>query len=569
MACSSEPPPFDDGPATASTVEAGTTSDGNGGYFCVPDCDGRVCGDNGCGGTCGFCNPHDYCGEVMCFDGLCAELETDDADLDGFYDVCDVCPLDPMDDVDQDGLCADVDNCPEVANLKQLDNDLDAQGDACDPDDDNDAIEDLIDNCPWHPNSLQVDTDLDGAGNVCDDDDDGDHVLDDVDNCPLVINPDQMDLDTDGHGDICDPDGIELFETIYGQSVKRSQSWYVEEGEIFKGWNPVVLRGVNWFGLETHDRAPHGLWVGKTITQYLQQMKDMGFNAIRLPISPGTLDGTPAASWALAQGLETGPMALKAVLDAAEALDVIVLLDHHTCDPQIGGGEAPAPDSCQDYSITDWLDDLVVLAEIAAQHPNVCGIDLFNEPHGMTWSDWAALVDTAAEAVLTVNPHILVFVQGVANASSNGGYAAFWGENLADALNDPLSVPPSRVVYSPHVYGPGVAPQGYFSQPEFPANMPQVWEAHFGALMSTGHVVVPGEFGSKYDEALAPGSTTWMDAWIDFMVQRGLTSFFYWSFNPNSGDTGGLLLDDWVTEETAKLDALAPLLGDNHVPADD
>jgi endoglucanase len=37
-------------------------------------------------------------------------------------------------------------------------------------------------------------------------------------------------------------------------------------------------------------------------------------------------------------------------------------------------------------------------------------------------------------------------------------------------------------------------------------------------------------------------------------------SFAYWSFNPNSGDTGGLVGDDWVTPQQAKLDALAPIL---------
>ena len=38
-------------------------------------------------------------------------------------------------------------------------------------------------------------------------------------------------------------------------------------------------------------------------------------------------------------------------------------------------------------------------------------------------------------------------------------------------------------------------------------------------------------------------------------------SFAYWSFNPNSGDTGGLVTDDWVTPQRDKLEALRPLLG--------
>ena len=37
----------------------------------------------------------------------------------------------------------------------------------------------------------------------------------------------------------------------------------------------------------------------------------------------------------------------------------------------------------------------------------------------------------------------------------------------------------SKLVYSPHVYGPSVYLQHYFTAPGFPNNMPAVWEQHF------------------------------------------------------------------------------------------
>ena len=43
-------------------------------------------------------------------------------------------------------------------------------------------------------------------------------------------------------------------------------------------------------------------------------------------------------------------------------------------------------------------------------------------------------------------------------------------------------------------------------------------------------------------------------------MDRGIEHFFYWSLNPNSGDTGGLLLDDWQSFDHRKLDLLRPLL---------
>ncbi|NJN87851.1 MAG: glycoside hydrolase family 5 protein, partial [Leptolyngbyaceae cyanobacterium SL_7_1] len=46
----------------------------------------------------------------------------------------------------------------------------------------------------------------------------------------------------------------------------------------------VLLRGVNWFGLETELNAPHGLW-SRDYKEMLAQIKSLGYNVIRLPYS--------------------------------------------------------------------------------------------------------------------------------------------------------------------------------------------------------------------------------------------------------------------------------------------
>ncbi|MFK8024429.1 MAG: thrombospondin type 3 repeat-containing protein, partial [Ilumatobacter sp.] len=51
-------------------------------------------------------------------------------------------------DTDGDGTPDPTDNCPTVANPDQTDFDGDLQGDACDPDDDNDNVDDAADLCP-------------------------------------------------------------------------------------------------------------------------------------------------------------------------------------------------------------------------------------------------------------------------------------------------------------------------------------------------------------------------------------------------------------------------------------
>ena len=71
-------------------------------------------------------------------------------------------------DSDGDGITAQRDNCPTVANPDQLDTDGDGQGDACDLDDDNDQVVDLLDNCPTQVNLDQRDADGNGIGDSCD-----------------------------------------------------------------------------------------------------------------------------------------------------------------------------------------------------------------------------------------------------------------------------------------------------------------------------------------------------------------------------------------------------------------
>lgn len=342
-------------------------------------------------------------------------------------------------------------------------------------------------------------------------------------------------------------------DDVYGTTVAREGSFWVDGARLMDGSTEFELRGVNWFGLETTERALHGLWSGRKVADFLAQVKGLGFNALRIPVSRDSIrPGYASASWASHDGVDTGREQLEELLGAADAAGLRVLLDIHTCDAAISGGFSGSPEACSGYSLDDWKSDLASLATLAKSHGSVVGIDLFNEPHNATWSRWRELVAMGARAVLGANPRILVFVEGVGDLSDAGGYAPFWGENLSAALTAPVDVPRSRLVFAPHVYGPSVYRQPYFSDASFPSNMTGIWDVHFGHVRKSGYPIAIGEFGGRYDTSGSPTDQAWQDAFVAYLRASGIRHSFYWCLNPNSGDTGGILLDDWKTVDTRK-----------------
>lgn len=385
---------------------------------------------------------------------------------------------------------------------------------------------------------------------------------------PADATPDDAPIGTDVEADVSAPSPTDLSDSIFGAEVPRESSWWVHEGRIYRGRQVVRLRGINWFGLETADRALHGTWFGRKVEDILAEVRALGFDSLRIPVSPQTINpGFAVSSWALnayqSGQAPTGREQLERLLVAAADAGFTVLLDFHTCHPDYLGQNLPGrPDGCEGYTNEDWKSDLAKLATLAIPHAHVLGVDLVNEPYKLTWSQWRALAAQGAEAVLRANPRVLVFVEGVGGLSYYGSYYPFWGGNLTEAASSPPQIPESRLVFSPHVYGPGISDQQYFSASNFPANMPAVWDSQFGHLVPR-YAFAPGEFGGFYDDTRKAGEVAWNEAFVAYLAtldRGGPTSFYYWALNANSGDTGGLYEDDWTTVVMRRVALLAPLL---------
>jgi endoglucanase len=339
----------------------------------------------------------------------------------------------------------------------------------------------------------------------------------------------------------------------------------------------VRLTGVNWFGFETSNESPHGTWA-RDYRSMLKQIRDLGFNSIRLPWSNAIMRANAAAQSVNTYGKDpydgTDPMnadlkgktpmeMLDLVVAAAGDLGLKLILDNHSRDPD--GYDKEEVWYTTSTSEAQWIADWVSMAKRYVGKPAVVAVDLDNEPHGKaSWgkgdatTDWNTAAEKCGNAILDVNPDVLIVVEGV---SIVGTDTYWWGGNLSAAKATPIRLSrPEKLVYSAHDYGPQVHDQTWFTDATFPANLASVWDKHFDFLMSQGqgHVLL-GEFGIG-DRTYQNGAE---GKWFDTLLAKlgGSYSWTFWCWNPNSGDTGGLLdPSDWATPVQWKIDALKPYL---------
>ncbi|MGC1376687.1 MAG: glycoside hydrolase family 5 protein, partial [Anaerolineales bacterium] len=358
--------------------------------------------------------------------------------------------------------------------------------------------------------------------------------------------------------------------------------WHTSGGKILDANGAQVrITGINWFGFETSNYSPHGLWA-RDYKSMLDQIKSLGYNTIRLPFSDQLFDAgsTPNSinfyqMNADLQGLTTGLQIMDKIIAYGGSIGLRFFLDQHRPD---SGGQSPLWYTSA-YPESRWLSDWTMLASHYAGNTAVIGADLHNEPHhiqgattgacwgcGVTAIDWRLAAERGGNAILAVNPNWLIIVEGTdcygpggVVEPSAGADCYWWGGNVEGAASYPVQLNvANRVVYSAHDYPHEVSDQTWFHDANYPNNMAAIWDAHWGYLQKNNVApVILGEFGTTLSDT---SDTQWLGA-LKTYLGTGATgiSWTFWCLNPDSGDTGGILNGDWTTVNTAKQAYLTPI----------
>ncbi len=338
---------------------------------------------------------------------------------------------------------------------------------------------------------------------------------------------------------------------------------------------PVLLRGVNWFGMETETQAPQGLWQ-RDYKDMLSQIKLLGYNLIRLPYSvqalasnsPAVLPDATSINYAIGSNKElegkTPLEVMDLIIQEAQNQGLLILLDSHRLNnqriPELWYGDG--------FTEADWINTWKMLATRYKNQANVIGADLKNEPHGKaSWgtgdlkTDWRLAAERAGNEILAINPNWLIVVEGVEKNVPHQYLKIHWhGGNLEGVKRYPVRLSRrNKLVYSPHEYGPGVYNQPYFTDKNFPENLLHRWQIGFHYISSQNIApIFIGEFGGRQVDPKTPEGI-WQTKFVQYIQEKNL-SFSYWSWNPNSVDTGGILLDDWQSIDIPKQQLLSQLL---------
>jgi endoglucanase len=375
--------------------------------------------------------------------------------------------------------------------------------------------------------------------------------------------------------------------------------WHTSGNKILDANNTTVrIAGINWYGFETTDHLVHGLYA-QDFQIVLNTIKSLGFNVIRIPFSNEMIEknpvptnfttsvgGKPANAALMGQ---TALQDLDTIIAYAGSIGLRVILDNHRSEAG-NSNEASGLWYTSAYPQSSWIADWQMLATRYSDakftfngNPTVIGFDLRNEPHlsgtsatsGSCWTgdtavngcptsltsqNWPVAAQAAGNAILAINPKLLIFVEGLDCYNHVCGWQ---GGNLMGVATNPVVLSlPNQLVYSAHDYGPALFAQSWFNATTTAASLDAVWSKYWGyiSVADTAPVWL-GEFGTDNTAAdimsSNPGSQgQWFQSLVAYLQANPAINWTYWALNGE--DSYGLLNSNYAATppSSAKLSLL-------------
>ncbi|MGN0578460.1 MAG: cellulase family glycosylhydrolase [Ruminiclostridium sp.] len=367
----------------------------------------------------------------------------------------------------------------------------------------------------------------------------------------------------------------------------QGDDWLHTDGRriLDKNGKEVWLTGVNWFGYNTGTNTFDGLWNSR-LKPSVEAIADHGFNLIRVPISAQLINQWaageyPDANYNHAYNEELNSMNSLEIFDyflkLAEENGIKVMPDIHSAETDASGHNVNLWYT-SNVSVEQYYSALEWMAERYKDNDTIIAYDLKNEPHGKPyegsgaaiWNDsdaknnWKKTAETAAAKILAKNPNVLIMVEGTEiypiDLNSNSDYHStndkdyyfnWWGGNLRGVRDYPINLGKyqDKLVYSPHDYGPAVYRQPWFEgNYTFDSLMKDCWRDNWFYIYENNTApLLIGEWGGYMSEP----NITWM-TYMRKLIKDNHLNHTFWCFNANSGDTGGLVLDDFTTWDEEK-----------------
>ncbi|MCH5207843.1 MAG: cellulase family glycosylhydrolase [Oscillospiraceae bacterium] len=375
----------------------------------------------------------------------------------------------------------------------------------------------------------------------------------------------------------------ELLERV--PEAKQGDDWLHTDGRriLDKDGKEVWITGVNWFGYNTGTNTFDGLW-NSQLAPTVKSIADHGFNLIRVPISAQLINQWaageyPRANYNNAYNTELNDMNSLQIFDyflkLAEQNGMKVMPDIHSAETDASGHNVNLWYT-SNVSVEDYYRALEWIAERYKDNDTIIAIDIKNEPHGKPFetnkaiwnnstdvNNWKYTAETAAKRILAKNPNLLIMVEGTEifpinssnmdyhSADEKDYYFNWWGGNLRGVKDYPVNLGQyqNKLVYSPHDYGPTVYEQPWFQNGyDYDSLMKDCWHDNWFYIYedNTAPLLI-GEWGGFMRDP----NLKWMTCMRQLIKTYHLNHTF-WCFNANSGDTGGLVLDDFKTWDTEK-----------------